>query len=68
VRANTPAPIVSRLAKAIREAIQDKEIAAKIDKAGVLVENRGPEEAAKFLAEYNKKWSEIARTAKIEQQ
>ena len=68
VRANTPAPIVSRLAKAFREAIQDKEIIAKIDKAGVLVENRGPEETAKFLTEYNKKWSEVARVAKIEPQ
>jgi tripartite-type tricarboxylate transporter receptor subunit TctC len=67
-RANTPAEIVSRLAKSFREAVQDKEIAAKIEKAGVLVENRGPEETAKFLAEYNKKWSEVARIANIEQQ
>jgi tripartite-type tricarboxylate transporter receptor subunit TctC len=67
-RANTPPEVVSRLAKAFREALQDKEIAAKIDKAGVLVENRGPEETAKFLVEYNKKWSEVARIANIEQQ
>lgn len=68
VRANTPADITSRLAKTFREAIQDKEIAAKIDKAGVLVENRGPEETAKFLAEQNKRWAEVARIAKIEPQ
>ena len=68
VRANTPPAIVSKLAKAFRETIQDKEIAAKIDKAGVLVENRGPDEAAKFLAQENKRWSEVARIAKIEQQ
>jgi tripartite-type tricarboxylate transporter receptor subunit TctC len=68
VRANTPPEIVSRLAKAFREAIQDKEISAKIDKAGVLLENRGPEETAKFLAQENKRWSEVARIAKIEQQ
>jgi len=68
VRANTPPDIAGRLAKAFREAIQDKGIAAKIDKSGVLVENRGPQETAKFLAEYNKKWSEVARVAKIEQQ
>jgi tripartite-type tricarboxylate transporter receptor subunit TctC len=68
VRANTSPEIMSRLAKTFREAIQDKEITAKIDKAGVLVENRGPEEAAKFLAEQNKRWAEVARISKIEQQ
>ncbi len=68
VRNNTPPDIASRLAKVFRDAIQDKDIAAKIDKAGVLVENRGPEDSAKFLAEYNKKWSEVARIAKIEAQ
>src|SRR5215510_15940497 len=68
VRANTPPAIVSRLAKAFRETLQDKEITAKIDKAGVLVENRGPDETAKFLAQENKRWSEVARIAKIEQQ
>ena len=68
VSANTPPDIMSRLAKTFREAIQDKEIAAKIDKAGVLLENRGPVEAAKFLAEQNKRWAEVARISKIEQQ
>jgi tripartite-type tricarboxylate transporter receptor subunit TctC len=68
VRANTAPEIVSRLAKAFREAIQDKEIAVKIDKAGVLIENRGPEETTKFLAQEHKRWSEVARIAKIEQQ
>jgi tripartite-type tricarboxylate transporter receptor subunit TctC len=68
VRANSPPAIVGRLAKAFRETVQDKEIAAKIDKAGVLVENLGPDETAKFLAQENKRWSEVARIAKIEQQ
>jgi tripartite-type tricarboxylate transporter receptor subunit TctC len=67
VRANTAPDIVNRLAKAFREAIQDKEIAGKIEKAGLFVENRGPEDAAKFLAQEDKKWSEVARVAKIEQ-
>jgi tripartite-type tricarboxylate transporter receptor subunit TctC len=68
VRANTPPDITSKLAKTFKEAIQDKEIAAKIDKAGVSIENRGPEETAKFLAEQNKRWGEVARVAKLEQQ
>jgi tripartite-type tricarboxylate transporter receptor subunit TctC len=65
VRANTPPAIVSKLARAFKEALQDKEIAGKIEKAGMFVQNRGPEEAAKFLAQEQKKWSEVARVAKI---
>jgi len=68
VRANTPPDIMNKLAKTFREAIQDKELAGKIDKAGVSVENRGPEETANFLAEQNKRWAEVARISKLEQQ
>jgi tripartite-type tricarboxylate transporter receptor subunit TctC len=68
VRANTAPDIVTRLDKAFREALQDKEIAAKIDKAGIVVENDGSKEAAQFLAQENKKWSEVAKMAKIEPQ
>ena len=68
VRANTPPANAGRLAKAIKDAIQDKELAAKIDKSGVTIENRGPEETVTFMTEYHKKWSEVARIAKIEAQ
>jgi len=67
VRANTPPVIVSKLAKAFKEALQDKEVAGKIEKAGLSIENRGPEETAKFLAQEHKKWSEVAWVAKISQ-
>lgn len=67
VRANTEPAIVDKLAKAFKEALQDKEIAGRIEKAGLAVENRGPEETAKFLAQEHKKWSEVARVAKIGQ-
>ncbi|MBI2361486.1 MAG: tripartite tricarboxylate transporter substrate binding protein [Deltaproteobacteria bacterium] len=67
VRANTPPAIVDKLAKAFKEVVGDKDIAAKIEKAGVTVENGGPDEAAKFLAQEHKKWSEVARVAKIGQ-
>ena len=66
-RANTAPAIVEKLAKAFKEALQDREIAGKIEKAGIFVENGGPEEAAKFLAQENKKWSEVAKVAKISQ-
>jgi len=66
VRANTPPAIVNRLANVFRNTIADKEIAAKIEKAGVSVENIGPEETKKFLAAEHKRWSEVAKIAKLD--
>lgn len=66
VRANTPAPIVNRLAKVLHDAIADSEIAAKIEKAGVSIENLGPAETKKFLADEHKRWSEVAKIAKLD--
>ena len=63
----TPAPIVKRLAEVINETLKDAEIVAKIEKSQALVENLGPEETAKFLAAEERKWSEVARVAKIGQ-
>lgn len=66
VRANTPPAIVNRLAKVLSETFADKELAAKIEKAGVSVENIGPEETKKFLADEHKRWSEVAKIAKLD--
>ena len=63
----TPAPIVKRLAEVIHESLKDTETVAKIEKSQALVENLGPEETAKFLAAEERKWSEVARVAKIGQ-
>jgi tripartite-type tricarboxylate transporter receptor subunit TctC len=65
VPAKTPQAIVKRLADAWREALRDREIIAKFEKAGLTVENLGPEEAGIFLSEEHKKWTEVARFAKI---
>jgi tripartite-type tricarboxylate transporter receptor subunit TctC len=54
-----------KLARAIREAVQDKDIAAKIEKNSIEIENRGPEETAKILPTFNQKWTDIAKNAKI---
>lgn len=61
----TPAPIVKRLAGALGDALKDPEIVSHIEKAQALVENLGPQEAAKFYSEEERKWSEVARVAKI---
>ena len=63
--AKTPAAIVQRLTAAINESLKDPEAVANIEKAQALVENLGPAEAAKFLAEEERKWSEVARVANI---
>jgi tripartite-type tricarboxylate transporter receptor subunit TctC len=63
--AKTPQAVVKKLGEAFREALRDREVAGKIEKAGLTVENLGPEEAANFLSEEHKKWSEVARFAKI---
>lgn len=65
VRNGTPKEISAKLARAIREAVQDKELAGKIEKGVVEIENRGPEESAKILAAFNRKWTEVAKSAKI---
>jgi tripartite-type tricarboxylate transporter receptor subunit TctC len=65
VPAKTPPAVAKRLADAFREALTDREIVGKIEKAGLMVENLGPEEAGRFLAEEHKKWTEVARFAKI---
>jgi tripartite-type tricarboxylate transporter receptor subunit TctC len=64
-RAETPPAIVKRLADAIGESPKDREVAALIEKAQALLENLGPQEAAKFLADEERKWSEVAKVAKI---
>ena len=63
----TPSPAVKRLAAAISDSLKDAEATANIEKAQALIENLGPGEFAKFLAEEERKWSEVARAAKISQ-
>jgi tripartite-type tricarboxylate transporter receptor subunit TctC len=65
VPAKTPLAIVKRLDEAWREALRDRETIAKLEKAGFMVENLSSEETRNFLAEEHKKWSEVAKIAKI---
>lgn len=63
--AKTPPTISKRLAGALGETLKDPEVGALIDKAQALIENLGPQETAKFLVEEERKWSEVAKVAKI---
>ena len=65
--AKTPPAAVKRLVAAISDSLKDAEVIANIEKAQALIENLGPGEFAKFLAEEERKWSEVARAAKITQ-
>jgi len=65
--AKTPPAAQKRLVAAINEALKDAEAIANIEKAQALIENLGPAEFAKFLGEEERKWSEVARVAKIAQ-
>jgi tripartite-type tricarboxylate transporter receptor subunit TctC len=65
VPVKTPQAVVKRLGDAWREALRDKEIIAKFEKAGFMIENLSSDETGNFLAAEHKKWSEVARVAKI---
>jgi tripartite-type tricarboxylate transporter receptor subunit TctC len=66
IRSNTPAPIASKLARVLSDSFADKDITEKIEKAGVSVENIGPDETQKFLAAEHKRWAEVAKIAKLD--
>ncbi len=63
--AKTPKEIVEKLARAFDTALKDKEVISKIEKAGMLAEGLILEEAGNFFQDENKKWSEVAKTAKM---
>jgi hypothetical protein len=51
--------------------LKDKEIIEKIEKIeklGIMVENLNREDFSKFMAEEQRRWSEVARVAKIGQE
>ena len=61
----TPAAIVKKLSDAFQQALTDKEVVASLEKLGWMIENIGPAEATKFLADEDQKWSEVAKAAKV---
>ena len=60
-----PTCIVKKLGEVFNEALRDKEVVELVKKAGLQVDNLGPEEAARFLAEDQERLSEIVKRAKI---
>jgi len=67
VPAKTSPAIVRKLGEALYETLKDKEIIGLFKVAGYRVDNLGPEESAKFLAEEEEKYSQVIKAAKIGQ-
>lgn len=49
VAAKTPKPIVDRLVRALEQTMKDPSVAAAVEKAGMLIDHRGPEATRKLL-------------------
>lgn len=65
VSAKTPKAIVKRLEETFKKVIQEKEVVELIEKTGFMVENLGTQEAARFLADEQEKYSEVIEVIKV---
>ena len=66
VPAGTPAPIVERLNRALREALADPALAGRLERLGMRLQPGTPEQARALLAGEIRRWGEVIRAAKIE--
>lgn len=66
VPAKTPRPVVEKLNTALRAALTDKELEAKLQAAGIEPAGSSPEELKAFVNAEIKKWAKIVAEAKIE--
>ena len=61
--AKTPLVVVHKLGAVFNQVLKERDVADQIEKTGLLIENLNPEEAAKFIAAEERKWSEVAKMA-----
>jgi tripartite-type tricarboxylate transporter receptor subunit TctC len=64
--AKTPKPVIDTLNKALRAALTDKQVAAKLLAVGIDPVTSSPEELRAFVESETKKWAKIVKDAKIE--
>jgi tripartite-type tricarboxylate transporter receptor subunit TctC len=64
--AGTPPAIVNRLNEALRQAMQDPEVAKRLTEQGGFLRPGSPEDFATFIADEVKAWGDIVRAAKVE--
>ena len=63
-----PPEIVTRLNKALNEALKDEAVRDKLTKAGVAVQGSTPEEFGKFMLSELARWNKVREAAGIEKQ
>ena len=66
VPAKTPKPVVDKLNAALREALADKDVSAKLLAAGIEPVASSPDELKAFVISETRKWAKIVEDAKIE--
>ncbi len=67
VPTKTPPAIIRKLNEVLSEALKEKEIIGLFKSAGYGVDNLGPAESAKFLAEEEERCSQVIKAARIGQ-
>lgn len=65
VPARTPADIVRKLETALETALSDKAVIARIEQAGMIVENLNASAAARYLKEEEERWTRVARASNM---
>jgi tripartite-type tricarboxylate transporter receptor subunit TctC len=63
--AGTPAAIVNRLNEALRQAMQDPDVAKRLAEQGGFLRPGSPEDFAAFIADEVKAWGDIVRAAGV---
>ncbi len=63
--AGTPQPIVTTLNSAINEALRDPELLKSVASFGAEAKPGSPEDFGKFIVDELRRWSEVAKAAKI---
>jgi tripartite-type tricarboxylate transporter receptor subunit TctC len=66
--AKTPAAVVQRLQRAAQEAIALSAVQTQLQSLGVRAQSSTPEQLQQLLADEIRRWSQVIRNAKIEQQ
>ena len=65
VRVKTPKPIIDRLEKAFKEALNDPEIVRTFEKDGWVMENLGSKEAEEFVVKSQQKYVALAKVMNL---
>ncbi|MGE0097414.1 MAG: Bug family tripartite tricarboxylate transporter substrate binding protein [Hydrogenophaga sp.] len=63
--AGTPAPVVARLAEAMKQAVADPSYRETMAKAGVIATSSTPDEFRALLVRHNERWKDIIRRNNI---